>query len=385
MVWKPWNDLSAGTSGAGLANYGVSGYAFKKQPNTQGTQHVVYQGRVGDGSGDGYIHELYSDAAGGTWHHHNLIPDAGGPQTCDIPYLVPSGYAFEQQGTQHVLYQGKIGGGTDGHIHELWWDDDDGWHHHDLNDAGLGYPPISLNPFGYEFSGSWGGQQFVVYKGKGDEIRELRWDAHDGKWHHWSLHEATEGQGAPLAANLPPTAYVFNSQWRQRHVLYVGTDQLVHEFYWEPSGHWHHGALTAAATAHPANGIPTGFAGGGRQFVHFRGTDRHIIQLSWDENAGWRPRDLTDNFGGPLALDAPATGYVFPFAGELEMHVQYLGEDSHIHEYWWDGGRWQHRDLTNLTGAPVALTGPSAYVLGNTQHVVFIARNHHIIELRWEP
>jgi hypothetical protein len=62
MGWQPWNNLTAGTPGAPLANYGVSGYAFKKT----GSQHVVYQGRLSNGSGDGYIHELYSDAAGGT-------------------------------------------------------------------------------------------------------------------------------------------------------------------------------------------------------------------------------------------------------------------------------------------------------------------------------
>jgi hypothetical protein len=116
-----------------------------------------------------------------------------------------------------------------------------------------------------------------------------------------------------------------------------------------------------------------------RQAVHYRGTDGHIHQLSWD-NAAWRHLDLTANFGGPAALDAPPTGYVF--LGEL--HVQYLGTDGHIHEFWWNG-QWQHQDLTTRTGAPLALTGPSAYVLQKTQHVVFIARNNHIIELLWEP
>jgi hypothetical protein len=385
MGWKPWNDLHDGQTTTGdppLANYGVSGYAFKQQGTQQGTQHVVYQGRNSDGSGDGYIHELWSDAPLGghhTWHHHDLIPDAtGGPvQTADASYLRPFGYAFDQQGTQHVLYQGKVGGGADGHIHELWWDGSSKWHHHD-HTADLGHP-VSHNPFGYEFSGPWGGQQFIVYAAVDGQIRELRWDAHDGRWHHWSLHEAIGPQTAPLAL-WPPTAYVVNSQWRQRHVLYVGTDNLVRDFYWEPSGHWHLGTLTGAATNSPANGIPTGFALGAEQFVHYRGTDSHIHQVSWDPNAGWRPRDLTDNFGGPLAADAPPTGYVF----NGELHVQYLGIDSHIHEYWSDGN-WQHQDLTIRTGAPLARTGPSAYVFRNTQHVVFIATNSHIIELLYAP
>jgi hypothetical protein len=262
-------------------------------------------------------------------------------------------------------------------IHELWWDyEDEEWHHHDLT-ADTGAKPVFGNPFGYEFSGPWGGQQFIVYEGDDHQIHELRWDAHTGRWHPRNLNEASE---VAVLAHGPPTAYMFNSQWQQRHVLYVGTDNLVHELYWEPGADWHHGALTNAATAQ-ANGIPTGFAFGaeGRQFVHYRGTDGHIHQLSWD-NAAWRHLDLTANFGGPAALDAPPTGYVF--LGEL--HVQYLGTDGHIHEFWWNG-QWQHQDLTTRTGAPLALTGPSAYVLQKTQHVVFIARNNHIIELLWEP
>jgi hypothetical protein len=314
MGWKPWNDLTDGTSDAPEANYGVSGYAFKKT----NSQHVVYQGRSSGGSGDGYIHELWSDAPlGGTWHHHNLTADATGDPllASDLPYLVPWGYTFEQQGTQHVLYHAN-----DGDIHELWWDyEDEEWHHHNLTADLPSAAKMFSRPFGYEFSGPWGGQQFIVYEGNDHQIRELRWDAHTGRWHPRNLNEASE---VAVLAVRPPTAYVFNSQWQQRHVLYVGTDNLVHELYWEPGADWHHGALTNAATAQ-ANGIPTGFTFGaeGRQFVHYRGTDGHIHQVSWDQNAGWRPLDLTANYGGPAALDAPPTGYVF--LGEL--HVQYLG------------------------------------------------------------
>jgi hypothetical protein len=62
-----------------------------------------------------------------------------------------------------------------------------------------------------------------------------------------------------------------------------------------------------------------------------------------------------------------------------------VGNDGHIHEYYWSDGQWHYRDLTIQTGAPLALTGPSAYVLQKTQNVLFIAYNHDIIELRWVP
>ena len=40
-----------------------------------------------------------------------------------------SGYAFEAQGTRHVMYVG-----TDFHINEMWWNPA-GWHHNDLTTA----------------------------------------------------------------------------------------------------------------------------------------------------------------------------------------------------------------------------------------------------------
>src|SRR6266478_356344 len=100
----------------------------------------------------------------------------------------------------------------------------------------------------------------------------------------------------------------------------------------------------------------------------------------------WERTATSMSFGGPAAVSgASPAGYVFPFEGTL--HVDYLGTDGHIHEYWRDGSGWHYNDLTNATGAPLAISNPTAYVFPaqNTQHVVFNAANHHIIELFWVP
>jgi hypothetical protein len=61
------------------------------------------------------------------WHHNDITAAAGAP----LPSVDESisAYAFEDQGTQHVIYVGQ-----DSHINELWWDNN-GWHHNDLTAA----------------------------------------------------------------------------------------------------------------------------------------------------------------------------------------------------------------------------------------------------------
>jgi hypothetical protein len=365
MGWN-LNDLTARTS-APLAIFSPSGYMFANE----GTQHVVYQGRSGDGSGDGHVHELWWQ---NVWHHSDLTASTGAPLVSGEP----SGYAFENQNTQHVVYQGFVAGqGDDGHIHELWRDDD--WHHNDLTVASQPHASrVINNPVGYAFFGQ---TQDVVYEGANSHIHHLWWD---GAWHSDDLTAAT---GAGVLALLPPTAYAFKSQ-NTRHVVYLGTDGHVHELWWDSSG-WHHNDLTATAGAPVASDQPTGFAfdAGDTQLVHYRGTDGHIHQLWWHGAVSpvWHHLDLTATVGGPVASPSRPTGYALPFDGTL--HVDYLGSDGHIHEFWRDSSGWHHNDLTARTGAPLAISNPSGYAFEsqNTQHVVFTADNHHIIELFWMP
>ena len=61
------------------------------------------------------------------WHHDDLTAAAGAPLPAVDQSM--SAYAFEDQGTQHVIYVRQ-----DSHIEELWWDNS-GWHHNDLTAA----------------------------------------------------------------------------------------------------------------------------------------------------------------------------------------------------------------------------------------------------------
>jgi hypothetical protein len=121
-----YNDLTART-GAPLAVGPPTGYVF----DAQGTQHVIYRAAHGQ-QRDRYIVELWWDSNG--WHYNDLNTAAGGaPLAIGRTVGQPTGYVFDAQGTQHVVYLG-----LDGHIVELWWESN-GWHYNDLT-AAIGAP-----------------------------------------------------------------------------------------------------------------------------------------------------------------------------------------------------------------------------------------------------
>jgi hypothetical protein len=192
---------------APLALGSPSAYVFKAQR----TQHVVYQGT------DKHIHEFWW-TIGGPTHHNPLTARIGAP----LAGGQPIGYIFDAQGTQHVVYVGE-----DQHIHELWWDSN--WHHNDLT-AATGAPLARLNgiPTGYVFDAQ--GTQHVVYESEG-HIHELWWDS--SGWHYDKDHnDLTAVTGAPAALSNP-SGYVFAAQGTQ-HVIYNSIDHHIVELYWVP-------------------------------------------------------------------------------------------------------------------------------------------------------
>jgi hypothetical protein len=140
------------------------------------------------------------------------------------------------------------------HIIELWWDSN-GWHHNDLTIAACVTVAPESEPRGYAFEGQ--GTQHVIYRGTDDHIHELWWGNTV-----WNQNDLTTAAGAPLAKGLAnggstfgPAGYMFNAQGTQ-HVNYLGQDLHIHELWWDSNG-WHHtciGYLDCAfrsAAAHP--------------------------------------------------------------------------------------------------------------------------------------
>jgi hypothetical protein len=203
-------DLTA-TTGAPLTGSNPRGYVF----GAQRTQHVVYTAL-----NQGRVQELWWDTHG--WHHNDLTAATGAP----TPVSDLAGYVFDSQGTQHVVYLA----GTDAShlqgIHELWWDTH-GWHHNDLTGAASAPPPSAAEPTAYAFEAE--GTQHVVYPGADTHIHELWWDNHG--WHH---NDLTAAAAAPEVNGLignTLTGYAFENQGTQ-HVVYVGPDDHVYELWW---------------------------------------------------------------------------------------------------------------------------------------------------------
>jgi hypothetical protein len=103
-----------------------------------------------------------------SWHHNDLTVAASAPLPGAVSGL--SAYAFEDQDTQHIIYVGR-----DFHINELWWDSN-GWHHNDLTAAtGAPLPAVDSITSAYAFEDQ--GTQHVIYVGQDDHINELWWAA----------------------------------------------------------------------------------------------------------------------------------------------------------------------------------------------------------------
>jgi hypothetical protein len=228
-----------------------TGYAF----TGQGTQHVnVIDDVIGD------VHDYWWNSQG--WHHTNLTsvtaaPKAGGN---------PTGWAFEAQATQHVTY-----GGNDLHIHELWWDQSGGWHHHDLTKA-TGAPDAPLNTDRTVYVLPSKGTQHVIYVGADKHVHEL-WRDQSGRWHP---HDLTKATGAP-DAYFRACGYALAGT---EHVVFLGVDTHVHEL-WRDSGDWQHNDLTVATKSSPGGSWPTGFGFEtfGTQHVTYRDAKNDVIVL----------------------------------------------------------------------------------------------------------
>ncbi|MFG2753180.1 hypothetical protein [Streptomyces xanthophaeus] len=248
---------------------------------------------------------------------------------------IPTGYA--QPSHQHVNYVG-----TDGDLHELWWNGT--WHYNNLSvsSGAVGDDRPQGTVYGHAHpNGVW---QHVYYKGLDNWAHELFWDG--GSWHHLNLSHHLGAQFGPDG----PCHSHFNPVLQSHNVYFVGSG-MVHELWWHADHGWHTRNLSdetnapASATLSQANGYTT--PRDGVLHVNFRGDDRHIHELyHWELK--WRHNDLTAETGAPDAStkDVP-WGYVNP--NDDTQHVNYIGVDGHVHELWWDGA-WHHNDLSLASG-----------------------------------
>ena len=274
------------------------------------------------------------------------------------------GYATTWNNQQHVNY---VAG--DGSVHELVYKDSPGWGNTGL--TGVTSTPPATTPLpsadspldGY--ATTWNDQQHVNYIGQDRHVHEFVYKD-SGGWSHSDLSQAAAGSGGTGANSLPRQGSPIDgyaTPWNnQQHVNYIGQDGHVHELVYKDSGGWSHGDLSQAAAGSggtsasnlPQQGSPIdGFATpwNSQQHLNYIGQNGHVHELVFKSNA-WSHGDLSQAAAGSGGTSAnslprqgsPADGYATPW--NSQQHVNYIGQDGHVHELVYkDSGGWSHSDL----------------------------------------
>jgi hypothetical protein len=245
------------------------------------TQRVVYQGR------DLHIYHMYN--SGGGWHYEDITAKAGASPS---PLADgPTAYSFEAAESVHVLVRT-----VDGHILEYYDYEPTSWQLNDLTMV-TGAPPANSQitggsaAVGYAFEGQ--GTQHVVYIADDSHIIELWGDTTPTGWRPYNpvSTDLTSRLGfggrnaGPLADREQGLAcYAFESSPLQpqptQHIFFVGTDGCVHELWWDANG-WHENPLSFAGSLPVQFGVAAFVdVEEGTQNV-FYVSDHDIIELQW--------------------------------------------------------------------------------------------------------
>jgi hypothetical protein len=394
MIWLPggWRplDLTLKASGAPLALFSPSAYAYE----FEGTKHVVFQGSNGDFEGDQQIHELWCET-GDAWTHVDLTTSTN-PEAPSASF-VPSGYAFEEERTQHAIYAGTSDQANT--IYEIYWGTDDTKYSNNLTTAG-GFGPSIAPPRGYDF----GGVQYVVFRTTDGHVwvaeRNAAASGYTPHWQSYDLNARYQDQMPAVAADTPTAFAQLDpiNNYTFIHILYWSADGQIHRFYGSGEAWTYENVSQNAGPAPLAADQPSGFCyQGTKLFITYRSNDGHIniltnpnpfTQYTWLYGTlTGTGGTLSGTGGAPLATPGTIpTGYVFPYDDTL--HVDYADLAGNVHEVWSaDSLEWNWNPLTQNYGGSPAISTLSAYTFAkdNTQHIVYNGDDHHIWELQWSP
>ncbi|MCU1224359.1 MAG: hypothetical protein JWQ42_2452 [Edaphobacter sp.] len=321
-------NVSSASSSNGTAN------ALTSLLYTGNEDHVWYIGSDQNETFDRqHVWELWWD--GTNWQDADLIQWTGAPAAAIGSSLTSLLYPGNEDHVEYI--------GSDLHVHELWYDGS-AWQTTDLSQQ-TGAPnaasPSALTSLLYA-----GNQDHVEYIGSDNHVHEL--------WYNgsiWHTTDLTQQTGAPNAASrsaLSSLLYPVNED----HVWYIGSDQHVHEF-WYNGSIWQTADLTqwtGAPNAASASPLTSLLYAGNQDHVCFVGSDQHVHEF-WYNGSTWQTSDLTQWTGAPNASSPSAlSSLLYPVN---EDHVWYIGSDQHMHESWYNGSTWQTSDLTQWTGAPL--------------------------------
>ena len=229
------------------------------------------------------------------------------------------------------------------------------------------------------YATTFNNQQHVNFIGTDNHVHEL---FYDNVWHHNDLTLLAAAPAVAPGTHIDGYQTEFNNQ---QHVNFIGSDNHVHELYYV--GAWKHNDLTALAGAPAAapgsaiDGYETVF--NQQQHINYLDANGHVHELVY--MGSWKHNDLTAITGAPAAASGSALdGYETTF--NQQQHINYTDANGHVHELVYDNA-WHHNDLTALAGAPPAARGAAmdSYetTFNNQQHVNYLGTDNHIHELAY--
>jgi Peptidase A4 family/Fungal fucose-specific lectin len=358
---------------SGLAPASLQGY----QTYYNSQQHINFIDAAG------HVHELYYD---GTWQENDLtlradaaayLPATGSPLT---------GYATGYDSQQHVNYTDPAGD-----VHELYYDGTD-WLHNDLSvlaDAtGL---PVAAGSALAGYATEYNSQQHVNYLDVSGNVHEL-YDDGSG-WKHNDLTGIAAGD-PPSAAPGSALAGYSTEYNKQQHVNYLDTAGNVHELYNDDGGGWKHNNLTMIASGSPPPAVPGGLLTGyqtkynSQQHVNYLDASGNVHEL-YNDGGGWKHNDLTAiALGSPPPAVPGSALHGYPTEYNSQQHVNYLDGSGNVHELVFEGGQWQHNNLTTAAGAASAAPGSPldgyATEYSSQQHVNYLDSSGNVRELYYD-
>jgi hypothetical protein len=268
--------------------------------------------------------------------------------------------------------------GTDGNVYELWFSDQ--WRINDLTRAANAVPPAPGTALvGYPTA--FNDQQHVIFVGTDNRIHELFFS---NGWHDNDLTGAAAAAAFPPAPGTALAGYATDFN-HQQHVIYIGVDHHVHELFFDNA--WKHNDLTNAALGAPSATVVNALDGYSTEFnqqQHVNYIVNGQIHELWFDSS-WHDNNLTMASGAensPTAAGTTIDGYSTEY--NRQQHVNYIGIDNHVHELWFDN-TWHHNDLSVQSAAPAPEGGtplvgyPTSY--SNQQHVIYIGADSDIHEL----
>jgi hypothetical protein len=317
---------------AGLAAPGSPFAAYTMPSGTENHPRVHYL----DGSGN--IDQIGWD--GQAWHFQNLSIATGGVAASDSPL---AGFPMAS-GNATLFYVGK-----DRHVRELFWN---GSHWLPTSDvSNLSNVPVAVaagSPLA-AFSAYTGTLQRVYFQGVDGHVYEL-YSKPDSTWDY---RDVTGLTGAPAA--LPGTgmaALALGDNDELSRVYFVGTDQHVHELWWDLQN-WHVGdlsQLTGAGDVSSTTSLTACAVSQVYPHVYYEASGGAVRELwYWSEGQQWVSVDPIAESGAPAPdTNTALTGFAVGGIPGYPLYPRtYYVDSGEVHELWFDGSTWGHVDVTD--------------------------------------